>query len=150
MARESQRHNCFVRPRSIHPMNIGSANFEPCIRAPSPAPNLFAIPSFGAPGPVAHAQNSQYLPPTSIESMDSSIYSKPYSIESSSSMAVCNVYLSQIQLGLHVISQSWSSAEVNWARRGVVAEEVYRSLRSENAALAKQVSTWQTKFETLQ
>ena len=131
-------------------MNAGTASFEPCIRAPSPAPSSFTLPSFGVSGPHAHMQSSQYPPPSSIESIDGSIYSKPYSIESSSSMAVCNVYLSQIQLGLHVISQSWSSAEVNWARRGVVAEEVYRSLRSENAALAKQVSTWQTKFETLQ
>ena len=56
----------------------------------------------------------------------------------------------QFKLGLHIGIQSWSSAEVNWARRSVAAEEVQHVLRTENAELAKQVSIWQTKFETLQ
>lgn len=39
---------------------------------------------------------------------------------------------------------------MNWARRGVAVEDANRTLRQENSELAKQVSVWQIKFETLQ
>ncbi|KJA23318.1 hypothetical protein HYPSUDRAFT_201597 [Hypholoma sublateritium FD-334 SS-4] len=112
-------------------MNL--AGFEACIRAPSPVSTSLPLPSFGAPAHAGLVQSSQFFPaPSSVESMDNSVYSKPYSLESNGSRA------------------SWSSAEANWARRGMAVEEARRALQQENAELVKQVSTWQIKFETLQ
>lgn len=74
-------------------MNTGHASFEACIRAPSPAPNFLTMPAFGAQAHVGLAVQSTQFPPTpvtsnSIETTDSSIYSRPYSMESTGSRAV--------------------------------------------------------------
>ncbi|PPQ94902.1 hypothetical protein CVT25_004370 [Psilocybe cyanescens] len=113
-------------------MNVGTAGFESCIRAPSPAPGLPPMPSFGMPTHISVAHPAQVLPTSNIESFESStVYSRPYSIDSAGSRT------------------SWSSAEVDWARQGAAIEESHRAQR-ENAELSKQVSTWRAKFETLQ
>ncbi|KJA21039.1 hypothetical protein HYPSUDRAFT_203235 [Hypholoma sublateritium FD-334 SS-4] len=112
-----------------------TADFETCMRAPSPAPSFQAVPSFG----ILPAQNAQYIqfPPasSSIESFNSSssLYSRPYtSMESTGSRAA-----------------SWSSAD-DWARRRVGIEGVQRNLQQENVELTKQIFVWKAKFETLQ
>ncbi|KAF8155841.1 hypothetical protein B0H34DRAFT_798941 [Crassisporium funariophilum] len=45
---------------------------------------------------------------------------------------------------------SWSSSEVDWARRAAGIEESHRALQQENAELSKQIIIWKAKFETLQ
>ncbi|PPQ93982.1 hypothetical protein CVT25_012945 [Psilocybe cyanescens] len=114
-------------------MNIGIAGFEACICAPSPAPSLPAMPSFSVPTHLDITHQAQILPTSSIESLESSIYShRPYSIDSAESRT------------------SWSSAEVDWAQQGATIEDSHCTPKQENIELSKQVSTWQAKFETLQ
>lgn len=70
-------------------MNVGTAGFESCIRAPSPAPGLPPMPSFGMPTHISVAHPAQVLPTSNIESFESStVYSRPYSIDSAGSRTV--------------------------------------------------------------
>ncbi|KJA17629.1 hypothetical protein HYPSUDRAFT_206092 [Hypholoma sublateritium FD-334 SS-4] len=45
---------------------------------------------------------------------------------------------------------SWSSADVDWARRGLITEEAHRALQQQNDELFKENNVWRAKFETLQ